>query len=148
MAFSIAIGTGLGAAYTYGQQARATKSAAQAAQRRFEVSERKAEVQNVRSFRQAIRQQRLAQGAMMNVAAQTGGFGGSGLAGGLASAASQTAGTVGTMQEIAQYNTQMGQAAVQESKSLAEANLYGQLGGTMLNIFGQAGGFSPKTYGG
>lgn len=128
-------------AYSYGQQARATKSAAQAAERRFEVSERKAEVQNIRSFRQAIRQQRLAQGAMMNVAAQTGGVGSSGLAGGLASAASQTAGTIGTMQEIAQYNTQMGQAAVQESKSLAQANLYGQLGSTALTVFGETGGY-------
>jgi hypothetical protein len=146
MAFSLFVGAVT--AYSYGQQRKETRRAAAEAQRRFEISERKAEVQNVRSFRQAIRQQRLAQGAMMNVAAQTGGFGGSGLAGGLASTTSQTAGTVGTMAEIAQYNTQMGQAAVQESKSLAEANLYGQLGGTMLNIFGQAGGFSPKTYGG
>ena len=140
MAFSLFVGAVT--AYSYGQQRKETRRAAAEAQRRFEISERKAEVQNVRSFRQAIRQQRLAQGAMMNIAAQTGGIGGSGLAGGMASTTSQTAGTVGTMQEIAQYNTQMGQAAVQESKSLAEANLYGQLGNLGTTMFTQTGGFN------
>ena len=128
-------------AYSYGQQRRATKAAAAAEEKRFAITEQKAEVQNVRSFRQAIRQQRLAQGAMMNVAAQTGGMGGSGIAGGMASAGSQTASTLGYMSEVAQYNTQIGQATVQASKSLADAALYQQVGDIGMTIFGQTGGY-------
>jgi hypothetical protein len=104
-------------------------------QRAFEAEQKKAEIQNVRSVRSQIRQARLAQSQMSNVAAQTGGLFGSGLAGGTSSVASQTAGNINYMSQIAEQNTAIGQAQLGAAKAQSNAAIYGQIGSLAGTIF-------------
>lgn len=115
------------------------RKAGRAAQRQYEAEGRKAEVQNIRSVRQQIREARLAQASMTNVAAQTGGMGGSGLAGGVSSVGSQLAGNLNYMQQIAKENTAIGAAAAEGAQAMSNAAVYGsigQLGGTIFSAMG------------
>lgn len=128
--------------YSTMQQAKAQDRAAAASERQFKASEKKADVQNTRSVRQQIRQARAAQASMTNVAAQTGGVGSSGLAGGMASVSSQTASNIGYMSQIAQANTAYGQAGVEASFAQADAATWGAIGSLSGTIFNAAGGGS------
>jgi hypothetical protein len=104
------------------------KKATAANERQYAAQARKAEVQNVRSVREQIRATRLAQGQMTNIGAQTGGMGGSGLAGGLASLGSQQAGNISFMQDIAKENTAINEAALQGARAQSNAAIWGQIG--------------------
>jgi len=126
--------------YSTMQQAKAQDRAAAASERQFKASEQKADVQNTRSVRQQIRQARLAQASMTNVAAQTGGVGGSGLAGGMSSLGSQSASNIGYMSQIAQANTAYGQAGVESAYAQADAATWGAIGSLSGTIFNAAGG--------
>ena len=130
---------------------RATERAQQASQRQYEAESKKAEIQNIRSVRQQIRQSRVAQSTMLNVGAQTGGMGGSALAGGMSSVGSQLGSNLDYMSQIATANTAIGAAALDYSTAMGDASIAGSkasqwssvaaLGGT---VFGAVGGF-PKT---
>ena len=109
-------------------QMDAQSEARAASKREFEASQRRADVQNVRAVRQRIRETRLAQAGATNVAAQTGAIGGSGLAGGVASAGSQMAGDLSYMSRIAEQNTAMGQAQVDQASAMADAAIWGSVG--------------------
>ena len=111
------------------------RKAGAAQERAFQAEERKAEVQNVRNVRQQIRQARLTQGAMTNVAAQTGGMGSSGLAGGRASVGAQLAGNLGYMSDIARENTAISQATIASARASSSAAIYGQVGQFASTIF-------------
>jgi hypothetical protein len=113
------------------------QKAGRATERAFQAEERRAEVQNVRNVRQQIRQARLTQGAMTNVAAQTGGMGSSGLAGGRASVGSQLAGNLGYMSDIATENTAISQATIASARASSSAAIFGQIGQISGTIFGQ-----------
>jgi len=129
----LAIGTQAVGTIASAQQQR---KAGQAAQRQYEAEGRKAEVQNIRSVRQQIREARLAQASMLNVGAQTGAMGGSGLAGGISSVGSQLSSNVNYMQQIAQQNTAIGAAAAAGAQATSNAAIYGsigQLGGTIFS---------------
>lgn len=132
----IAIGTqAVGTIASANQQ----RKAGQAAQRQYEAEQRKSEVQNIRSVRQQIREARLAQASMTNVAAQTGGMGGSGLAGGVGSVGSQLASNLDYMQQIAEQNTAIGEAAAAGAQATSNAAVYGavgKLGGTIFDAMG------------
>ena len=128
------------AVYSTYQQSKAMDRAAAASERQFKASEQKAEVQNTRSIRQQIRQARAAQAGMTNVAAQTGGIGSSGYAGGMASVSSQAASNIGYMSQIAQANTAYGQAGVEASYAQADAATWGAIGSLSGTIFNAAGG--------
>jgi uncharacterized protein YcfJ len=133
---------------------RATERAQVASQQQYAAETKKAEIQNIRSVRQQIRQSRVAQSSMLNVGAQTGGTGGSALAGGMSSVGSQLGSNLGYMSEIASANTAIGGAALDYSTAMGEASIAGSkasqyasvanLGGT---VFGSVGGFgkTPKT---
>lgn len=101
----------------------ATERARQQSANQFAAESKKADIQNVRSVRQQIRQTRLAQSSMLNVGAQTGGMGGSGLSGGTASAESQLGGNLSYMSQIATQNTAIGQAALGYSSAMADASI-------------------------
>ena len=130
---------------------RATERAQQASQRQYAEESKKAEIQNIRSVRQQIRQSRVAQSSMLNVGAQTGGMGGSALAGGLSSVGSQLGSNLNYMSQIATANTAIGAAALDYSTAMGDASIASSkanqwaavagLGGT---VFGALGGF-PKT---
>jgi hypothetical protein len=119
------------------------KKARAANERQFQAQERKAEVQNVRSVREQIRATRLAQGQMTNVAAQTGGMGGSGLAGGLSSLGSQQAGNISYMQDIAKENTDINTAALQGARAQSNAAIWGTVGSAAGSVAGMAVGRIP-----
>jgi hypothetical protein len=124
---AISVGVGIYAVGTY-KSIEQQKKASAADERRYAATQRKAEVQNVRSVREQIRATRLAQGQMTNIGAQTGGMGGSGLSGGLASLASQQAGNISFMQDIAKENTAIDTAALQGAKAQSSAAIWGQIG--------------------
>ena len=119
--------------------AQEQRKAGKAAQRQYEAENRRAEVQNIRSVRQQIREARLAQASMLNTGAQSGGMGGSGLAGGISSVGTQLAGNMNYMQQIAEQNTAIGAAASAGAQASSNAAVYGsigQLGGTIFSAMG------------
>lgn len=123
------------------EQQKSLKQQAAAQERQFTLQRKQADIENVRRARAAFRQARIAQAAMTNVAYQTGGAGGTGLAGGLASAQTQTAGRIGQMTQTAQANAQIGEAGLQALRAGSNATLYGTVGDITQTIFGNVGGF-------
>lgn len=121
--------------------AQEQRKAGKAAQRQYEAEGRKAEVQNIRAVRQQIREARLAQAAMSNVAAQTGGVGSSALAGGISSVGTQLAGNLNYMQQIARENTAIGAAAAEGAQAMSNAAVYGTIGKLSGTIFEGMGGY-------
>jgi hypothetical protein len=118
-----------------------------AAEKQYAAETKKAEVQNIRSVRQQIREQRITQAAMTNIAAQTGGMGSSALAGGLGSIGSQASSNLSYMSEIAEANTAIGAAQLEGARAqsagaakiaIAQSNAavwgsIGQLSGTIFS---------------
>jgi len=138
------------------QQEEATKRAQEQARQQYAAESKKAEVQNIRSVRQQIRKSRISQSSMLNVGAQTGGMGGSGLAGGISSVGSQLGSNLDYMSQIAKQNTAIGGFALGYSNEMANASIAGsrqQLASTQLGlgmtIFGGMGGYDKimKAYG-
>lgn len=123
------------------EQQKSLKQQAAAEERRFTLQQKQADIQITRNARAAFRQARIAQAAMTNVAYQTGGAGGTGLAGGLASAQTQTASRIGQMTQTAQANARIGEAGLQAIRAGSNAAIYGTIGDITQTIFGNVGGF-------
>jgi len=130
------------------EQVAATGRAQEQAKQQYAAETKKAEIQNVRSVRQQIRQSRIAQSSMLNVGAQTGGMGGSGLSGGISSVGSQLGSNIGYMSQIASANTAIGGFALGYSNEMANASMAAsrqQLASAQLgmatSIFGGLGGY-------
>jgi hypothetical protein len=128
--------------------AAATGRAQEQAKQQYAAESRKAEIQNIRSVRQQIRQARISQSSMLNVGAQTGGMGGSGMSGGLSSVGSQLGGNLSYMSQIAAANTAIGGFALGYNTEMSNASMAAsrqQLAGTQLglatSIFGGVGGY-------
>ena len=135
---SIMLGVAVaGTAYSIDQQ----KAAGRQQKRAFEAEQRKAEVQNVRAVRQQVRQARLAQAQMSNIAGQTGGMFGSGLAGGQASTQSQLAGNLNYMSNIARENTAISNAQIAASQASVNASIGQSVTSLSGTIFSDLGGF-------
>lgn len=128
-------------AYSIGEQAKAGR----ASQRAYEAEKRKAEIENVRKAREAVRQARIVQAQMQSQAALTGGMGSSGLAGGLASVGSQLAGNLNYMSDIASENTAIANAQMQAARASTNAAIAGQIGSFAGSEAGQAFGTKLKT---
>jgi len=116
------------------EQARQLEKQNQLMSQQAEAEREKANIQNIQNLRSKIRSQRIAAGRMVNVAAQTGGMGGSALAGGISSLSSQLAGGIGYMQQIAAQNTKIGQAAVGAASASGMAQMYGQQASAYTNM--------------
>lgn len=129
------------------QQRVAAGKAQEATERQYAAEQKKADVQNVRSVRQQIRQSRLAQASMLNTGASSGGMFGSALQGGMGSVASQSAGNISYMSRIAQQNTAIGQAGLDAATAQysvtpsADAAMWGAIGNLSSTIFQGYGGF-------
>ncbi len=128
--------------------AAATRRAQEQARQQYAAESRKAEIQNIRSVRQQVRQSRIAQSSMINVGAQTGGMGGSGLSGGVSSVGSQLGSNLGYMSQIAAANTAIGGFALGYNTEMSNASMAAsrqQLASTQLgigmSIFGGMGGY-------
>lgn len=122
-----AIATGVYAYSSY-KQIQAQKEAGEAAERRFQAEQKKADIQNIRSVREQIRGARIAQASMVNQAGLTGGTGGSAVAGGTASIGSQLSGNLNYMSQIADQNTAINTAALQGSQAQTEGAIWGVVG--------------------
>jgi len=130
------------------QKARnATNEAKDQSARQFAAESKRADIQNVRAVRSQIRTSRLAQSSMTNVGAQTGGMGGSGMAGGIASVGSQLGSTLGYMSDIAKVNTTIGQAALGYSSAMADASIFSSKAQDYSNI-ASLGSTAFSTFGG
>lgn len=157
-------GAAAGVAYSKGEdvveqqkkQVEATGRAQEQARQQYAAESKKAEIQNIRSVRQQVRQARIAQSSMLNVGAQTGGMGGSALAGGMSSIGSQLGGNLDYMTQIAKQNTAIGGFALGYSNEMANASIAAsrqQLASTQMgmatSIFGGLGGYDKiaKAYG-
>lgn len=141
----VAGGVQLVSQYQQGEEQKKANEANLNLQRREYARQQKlAEVQNVRSIRQQLRAQRLAQSTMVNTAANKGGMGSSGLAGGMGSAASQTAGNLGMIAQQAAVNTTSGADQINTAGVIgqhqANAATWGAVGGLAGTVFGAAGG--------
>lgn len=117
----------------------------QSQKEQYRAEQRKAEIQNVRSVRQQIREARMSQAAMTNVAAQTGGMGGSGLAGGTSSVGAQLAGNLGYMADIAAQNTAISNAAISATGYQTAGTIFGAIGSVAGKGVELSGGFSQET---
>jgi hypothetical protein len=118
-----------------------TRKAGKAAEQQYRAEQRKAEIQNVRNVRQQIREARLTQASMTNTAAQTGGMGGSGLAGGTSSVGAQLAGNLSYMSDIATENTAISNAAIARIQASTNAAIFGTVGKMANTIFSDMGGY-------
>jgi hypothetical protein len=128
------------------QQERAFEAQTQMQERTFQAEKQRAEVQNIRSVRSQIRQARLAQANMTNVAAQTGGLFGSGLAGGTSSVGSQLAGNLNYMSSIAEQNTAIGMAQYEGGKAIGQAQLASAKASSNAAIYGQIGSMATTIF--
>lgn len=144
-AAGLAVGATVKSAQAQKQSAEYAGQAAQTAQQQYAAEQKRAEVQNIRSVRAAVRQTRLGQAAMINQAALSGGMGGSALSGGLSSMGSQLTGNLGYMKEVADLNTQIGGLAATYSGQMAQASIsgskaamYGSIGSLGTTIFSTA----------
>jgi S-methylmethionine-dependent homocysteine/selenocysteine methylase len=124
------------------------RRSAKATQAQAEAERRRSEIENVYKARQSIRQARIAQAAMVNQAALTGGIGGSGVAGGVGSVGSQLAGNLSYMSSIAEENTNIFNFATTAAKASSNAAVYGQVGKLAGTIFsGMTGQTVPEAIG-
>lgn len=128
IAIGLAVVSGVGQI----DQARRTRKAGKA---QAEAERRRADIENVYKTRQAIRQARLAQGSMVNTAAQTGGMGGSGLAGGVSSVSSQLGGNLSFMESVAAENNVILGAQNTINKAQTNAAVFGAVGQLGQTIF-------------
>lgn len=111
-----------------------------AAAQEYAAQQKRADIQNVRSQREQIRAAKIAQAQMQNVAAQTGGMGGSALSGGMSSIASQTSSNINYMSQIAEQNTAIATAQLQGASVTSNAEVWGAVGSIAGTIFGDLGG--------
>jgi len=151
---ALTIGAGLVYAYGTSESMKESAKARQATERaqvqsanQFAAESKRADIQNVRSVRQQIRQTRLAQSSMTNVGAQTGGMGGSGVAGGIASVGSQLGSNLGYMSQIATQNTAIGQAALGYATEMSNASIFSSKAQDAANI-ASVGSTAFTTFGG
>jgi len=112
-----------------------------AADREYQAQQKRADVQNVRSQRENIRAAKIAQAQMQNTAAQTGGMGGSALAGGLSSISSQMSSNINYTAQIAEQNTAIAQAQLAGASVTSDAEVWGAIGNIAGTIFSGGGGF-------
>lgn len=112
-----------------------------AAAQEYAAQQKRADIQNVRSTREQIRAAKIAQAQMTNVASQTGGMGGSALAGGTSSISSQLAGSINYTQQIAEQNTAIAQAQLAGASVTSNAEVWGAIGNIAGTIFTGGGGF-------
>lgn len=105
-----------------------TNKAAGAAKDQARAEQRKAEIQNVRSVRQSIREARLAQASIESQGALSGALMGTGVAGGMSSVSSQLGGNLNYISSIAEENTNIFNAALSGARAQANATIFGQVG--------------------
>lgn len=133
-------------AYSTYQQGEAQREQKEQTQKQYAAEQRRTEIQNIRNTRQQIREARLRQSSMTNIAAQTGGVGGSAVAGGVSSVGSQLASNVNYIGEIAAQNTAYSQAGMQVASAAGDAAMWGGIGKISGTIFEGYTGMTPGRY--
>lgn len=117
--------------------------AGKAAREQARAEQRRADIQNVRSVRQSIREARLAQASLESQGAVSGALMGSGVAGGLSSVASQLGGNLNYISQIAEENTNIFNAQIAGARAASNATIFGQVGQLAGGIYKEKTGKSP-----
>jgi hypothetical protein len=142
-------------------QSAALQAQARAQREQFALEQRKADIANARTVRQAVRQARVARAAIINAGGNTGTLGSSGVQGGASSVGAQLSSNLDFFGTMAGLNrsvtdTQIDQSVAAERAGVAGGRIavanaesaawgaMGQLGGTIFHDFG---GFK-KIFGG
>lgn len=147
-----ALATTAASAYTQyraaGVQSNALKDQGRLQQEQFALERQKADIENIRQARAAVRQARIARATVINQGADTGTLGSSGVQGGASSVGAQLGANLDFFNEMHGLNDQIittqaarGDAVIagaQAQADSAKAGAIGSLGGT---VFGAAGGF-------
>jgi hypothetical protein len=107
------------------------------------AEQRRADIQNVRSVRQSIREARLAQASLVSQGAVSGALMGTGVAGGLSSVASQLGGNLNYISQIAEENTNIFNAQIAGARAASNATIFGQVGQLAGGIYKEKTGKSP-----
>ncbi len=136
-----------------------TEKAASAASKQARAERRKAEIQNVRSVRQSIREARLAQASLESQGALSGALMGTGVAGGMSSVSSQLGGNLNYISAIAEENTNIFNASLAGARAQTNATIFGQIGSlagsmtpqgslgkSVASLFNSSGGPIGNTY--
>lgn len=117
--------------------------AGKSAREQARAEQRRADIQNVRSIRQSIREARLAQASLVSQGAVSGALMGSGVAGGLSSVASQLGGNLNYISQIAEENTNIFNAQIAGARAASNATIFGQVGQLAGGIYKEKTGKSP-----
>lgn len=117
--------------------------AGKAAREQARAEQRRADIQNVRSVRQSIREARLAQASLVSQGAVSGALMGTGVAGGLSSVASQLGGNLNYISQIAEENTNIFNAQIAGARAASNATIFGQVGQLAGGIYKDTTGKSP-----
>lgn len=121
------------------EQRKAAENAANARRQELAAQKQRADIENVRSVRAAIRQQYATSAGIIARGATTGTSGSSGVAGGVASTGAQLAGNVSYMSNVADTQTASmaaAEAAGQANLASAQANIDYQTGSQMMQMGG------------
>lgn len=141
-----------GSAYMQYQAAQDQKDAledqARASRAQFEAQQRRADIENARSMRQAVRQARAARSVVVNAGANSGTLTSSGVQGGVASIGSQLNSNLSYIGDIAETNAEIAaaslasnQAQIAQGQASAEGAQWGAIGSLSSTIFQASGGF-------
>lgn len=117
--------------------------AGKSAREQMRAEQRRADIQNVRSIRQNIREARLAQASLVSQGAVSGALMGTGVAGGLSSVASQLGGNLNYISQIAEENTNIFNAQIAGARAASNATIFGQVGQLAGGIYKEKTGKSP-----
>ena len=131
-----------------GDAADAANQASVAQQRQAQLEQRRADIQNARQLRSAVRQARIARASVLNQGANAGTSFSSGVLGGVDSVTSQERSNTGFFNQLSDLQGQTTEAKIAEGAAMADvseaqadsnrAAAIGSLGGT---IFSAAGGY-------
>lgn len=122
------VGTTAGQIYSNVKASKEQKKAAQAEQR-------KAEVTNIRNTRQAIREARLAQGSVVAQGANAGTLASTGVAGATASVGAQLGGNLNYLATIAEENTNIFNAQMKSAQYTTAGTIFGAVGSAASQVY-------------
>jgi hypothetical protein len=144
---------GASKAYEITEQRKAADAADRASQenlgfqqRKYATERQQADVSNIRDMRKSIRASRLAAATMTNTAANKGGMGGSGLAGGLSAIGAQTAGNLNDMVGRAQTNASISQDMLATSGRVGALETYGRQSQSNAALGGMVSGMAGTIF--
>lgn len=135
---ALAGGAALVSIYEKHEGAKASKEAIAETRKQNRISQRKADMRAARDRVSLVRKARIARAQIEATAENTGGSGGSGVAGGASSIGSQVASNLGFVNRVGDLNTQITESRDREADALSRAARSEAIGGVADSVFGTA----------